>query len=176
MEVDDRWDYRTSREFVQRKRYSIDIPDWARFSLEVPILLEWMVILAISTSSWGTFTNTTSRRTTTSFSKTESRRSIRRRNQCRNIQARITSLVIPQLMTSLKRTGMHHDLLWHHSRLQIKMVWSMTNLNLFTLDTLRISQLRKMKSWWILFPGDDNSKQTECSLCVTPADGYYLQK
>jgi hypothetical protein len=30
-----RWDYRTAREFVQRKRYSIDIPDWARFSLEV---------------------------------------------------------------------------------------------------------------------------------------------
>lgn len=33
--VDVRWDYRISREFVQRKRYSIDIPDWARFSLEV---------------------------------------------------------------------------------------------------------------------------------------------
>jgi len=33
--VDSRWDYRTAREFVQRKRYSIDIPDWARFSLEV---------------------------------------------------------------------------------------------------------------------------------------------
>lgn len=30
-----RWDYRTAREFVQRKRYSIDIPDWARFALEV---------------------------------------------------------------------------------------------------------------------------------------------
>jgi serine/threonine/tyrosine-interacting protein len=33
--VNGRWDYRTAREFVQRKRYSIDIPDWARFSLEV---------------------------------------------------------------------------------------------------------------------------------------------
>jgi hypothetical protein len=30
-----RWEYRAAREFVQRKRYSIDIPDWARFSLEV---------------------------------------------------------------------------------------------------------------------------------------------
>jgi hypothetical protein len=38
-QADFRWDYRTSREFVQRKRYSIDIPDWARFSLEVLFLL-----------------------------------------------------------------------------------------------------------------------------------------
>ena len=35
MQYPGRWDYRTAREFVQRKRYSIDIPDWARFALEV---------------------------------------------------------------------------------------------------------------------------------------------
>ena len=32
---DRRWDYRMAREFIQRKRYSIDVPDWARFALEV---------------------------------------------------------------------------------------------------------------------------------------------
>jgi len=32
---DFRWEYRMAREFVQRKRYSINIPDWARFALEV---------------------------------------------------------------------------------------------------------------------------------------------
>jgi hypothetical protein len=44
---DGRWDYRMAREFVQRKRYSIDIPDWARFALEV-LSLRLCVILTIS--------------------------------------------------------------------------------------------------------------------------------
>ena len=47
--VNFRWDYRTAREFVQTKRYSIDIPDWARFSLEV-LSSESKLIVAISTA------------------------------------------------------------------------------------------------------------------------------
>lgn len=38
--VNCRWNYLISREFVQRKRYSIDIPEWARFQLDVCLFLK----------------------------------------------------------------------------------------------------------------------------------------